>query len=163
MARSGEEFIIVQTLDQVETGQELRSIPPHVTALSWFVLDRLNLGPIISSMGDLAHEHGALASMAVGRERVLYGVDEDIPACTVDVQTDALHLGLKEAVDAAGGAYKYERFVKKWSPHITDEAGVSIQPGQLINFASLVLFSRQDDEQGKRKMAEYSAPLGEQR
>jgi hypothetical protein len=160
MSSSVEDLIIVQTIDSVETGQVLEHIPPHVTVLSWFVLGRLHIEELGERMDELARQHGQMARTAVGKERVKYGVKEDIPACTVSVATDAIHLGLRGFADARGARYRFEEYAKNWSPHITDEPGISVQPTEVVNFSSLALFSRQDDETGKRKTVEHAVSLG---
>lgn len=153
---SGEDLIVVQTLDRVETGQEYARIVPHSTVLSWFVLNSTYIRDVAETMDELMAEHGSRAAVGVGHERVLYGVDENIPACTVEVPNDPIHAGLMNRVDALGGEYKYERFARTLSSHITDEEGVSVQPGDVIHFGSLALISRRDDERGKRKVVEHS-------
>ena len=158
---SGEQLIVIRTLDQLETGQELTKIPPHATDLSWFVLSRLHIGDLAKTLDELAAEHGDRARTAMGRERVLYGVNEDIPACTLDDFTHAIHDGMMNSVDELGGEYLYEGYARNLSAHITDEMGVAVQPGDEVNFSSLVLLSRQDDERGKRKVVEHAITLGE--
>lgn len=154
-----ENFIIVQTIDPVETGQELQRIPPHMTVLSWFAISRANIPEIAGALDDLARRHGSVAADAIGAKRVLYGINEDIPAIEMKVQTTAIHDGLKRVVDELGGEYHYPQFARKWGPHMTDEEGSSIQPNQAVHFSSLALFSRQDDQNGKRKVVEHSASL----
>lgn len=159
MAAERGEFIVIRTLDPVETGQELRSIPPHMTELSWFFVQNNDLERLIPQIDELADRHGFLASTAEGKRRVLYGENEDIPACEMTVAHDKIHQGLVAAVKALDGTYRFPNFALNWSPHITDEHGVSIQVGQRVKFSSLALISRQDDESGKRKLVEHSAQL----
>ena len=158
---SGEQLIVIRTLDQLETGQELTKIPPHATDLSWFVLSRLHIGDLAKTLDELAAEHGAAAYRARGGKRVMYGADENIPACTLDGFTHAIHDGMMNRVDELGGEYLYEGYARHLSAHITDEMGVAVQPGDVVSFSSLVLLSRQDDERGKRKVVEHAITLGE--
>jgi 2'-5' RNA ligase len=159
MSSSVEDLIVVQTINSIETGQVVERIPPHMTVLSWFALSRLHIAELSEQMDSLALRYGQAARVAVGRERVKYGIKEDIPACTVSVATDAIHVGLREFADAHGAEYHYEQYAKNWSPHITDEPGLSIQPEDEVNFSSLVLFSRQETESGAQKTVEHSVPL----
>lgn len=157
---SGEQLIVIRTLDQLETGQELTKIPPHATDLSWFVLSRLHIGDLAKTLDKLAEEHGVQARTAVGLDRVLYGVDEDIPACTLDRYTTAIHDGMMNRVDDLGGEYLYQDYARNLSAHITDGMGLSVQPGDEVSFSSLVLLSRQDDGRAKRNVIEHSISLG---
>lgn len=160
MAAEREEFIVLQTLDPVETGQEFRSIPPHVTVLSWFAIERSGLEAFIPVFTNLADHFGDEARVGYATERVMYGEKNDTPACLVEVANLPIHFGLRGAVEGLRGVYKYPKFAKNLSTHITDEQGVAVQPGDTIQFSSIVLFSRQDDENGKRKVAEHSIQLG---
>ena len=159
MSIDRDEFIVIRTLDPVETGQELRAIPPHMTELSWFFLQRDDLGQLIPQIDELVDRHGFLASTAEGKKRVLYGENEDVPACEMVVAHDKIHQGLVEAVKALNGTYRFPDFALNWSPHITDEHGVAVQVGQRVGFSSMALISRQDDESGKRKVVEHSVKL----
>lgn len=159
MSSSVEDLIIVQTVDSVETGQVLERIPPHMTVLSWFALNRLHIAALGERMDVLVRQHGKVARTAIGAERTEYGINEDIPVCKMSVATDAIHQGLREFADSHNAQYHYEQFATKWSPHITDEPGISVQPADVVNFSSLALFSRQDDESGKRKTVEYAVSL----
>jgi 2'-5' RNA ligase len=159
MSVGAEDLIIIQTLEQVKTGQEFAKIPPHVTVLSWFTLQKLRIDELVETLDELATTHGAEARTMTGLKRVKYGVNEDIPACTLNVATRAIHDSARERVDELGGTYHYPQYAQNWSPHMTDELGISVQPGDEVHFASLALISRQERAMGNFKIVEFSAPL----
>lgn len=153
------EFIVIRTLDPVDTGDVLSSIPPHLTDLSWFFLDNGALRTLKPRIDDLGDRYGYTASWALGKRRVLYGANEDIPACELLVAHDKIYRGLFSAVEKLGGEYKYPDYANNWSPHITDEHGVSIQEGESVSFSSLALISRQGKPGEKRKVVEHAVQL----
>ena len=161
MSAGSEDLIVIQTLEQVQTGQEFAKIPPHVTVLSWFTLEKLRVEELVETLDQLARDHGDDARTMVGLERVMYGVNENIPACTLSVATQAIYNGARKRVDGLSGRYHYPEYAFNWSPHVADKLGISLQPGDEVHFASLALISRQHDQQGKRKVVEFGAPLGQ--
>lgn len=161
MSTGSEDLIVIQTLEQAQTGQEFAKIPSHVTVLSWFTLQKMRVEELVETLDELVVAHGANARTMTGLQRVRYGINEDIPACTLEYATRAIHDGARERVDELGGTYHYPQYARNWSPHITDELGISVQPGDEVRFASLALISRQDSETGKRKVVEFGAPLGQ--
>jgi len=163
MSKSLEDFIFIQTLKPVLTGQESERLPPHMTALTWFSLERSLIDGVKPIMDELARQYKYDASRALGSERVMYGDNEDIPACTLVVETFAVHDALLKWVDENGGTFRHkEEYARDFSPHITDEEDVAIQPGDEINFPSLALYSYQNTPTVKRKVVEYSVQLGDQ-
>jgi hypothetical protein len=160
VAEPREDFIFLQSLEPVVTGQESERLPPHLTTLSWFSIERSRIEGVKPLLDELAHEYRFEAPKAVGFERVMFGEKENIPACRVLIGTFAIHDTLLKWVDENGGEFKNEKFARTYHPHITDEQGVSVQPGDPINLSSLAVYSHQNTPTQKRKVAEYSVPLG---
>jgi hypothetical protein len=154
-----EEFILLQTLQPVEAGQEFQQIPPHMTTVPWFSVPRESLDDLVPVLDDLVEKHGKDANFATGIELVNFGPNEDIPACRVLVGTVALNASVVGWVDRQGGTFKYETYARKWRPHITHEQGVEVKVHDLVLFSTLALVSRQDTETEKRKVVEYAAQL----
>ena len=162
MAEPREDFIFLQSLEPVVTDQESERLPPHLTVLTWFALERSAIEEVKPLLDQLAHEHRFVAPKAIGSKRVMYGEKEDTPACAVDIGTFAIHDALLSWVDEKKGTFHKEEFARTYHPHITDEPGLSVQPGDLITFSSLALYSHQNTPTQKRKVAEYSVQLGKQ-
>lgn len=157
---SVEDFILVQTLEPVKTGQVFERLPIHMTTLPWFSMSRDLLRDFALILTELAAQHGKESSDAIGQERVMFGPNNEVPACTMNIASQAIHDGALEWVTRYGGTFKREQFVQDYQAHISDEAGVSIQPGQKVAFLSLALFSYQDMATEKRKVVEHSVQLG---
>lgn len=159
MTESREDFILLQTMKPVEAGEVYAKIPPHATVLSWFTIRRALLDDFYLLLDELVAQYGNGASQGVGTERVLFGINEDIPACKIDTDVQEIHDKTMNWVDAGGGTYKFETFARKLHSHVTDEDGISVQPGDLVIFSSLALFSARKLAGVKEKPVEYAASL----
>lgn len=159
MGESREDFILLQTIKSVEAGEVYAKIPPHATVLSWFTIRRALIKDLYPLLDELVVTYGDKASRGVGTERVWFGVNEDIPACEIDTGVQEIHDETMNWVDTHGGTYKFERFARELRSHVTDEAGVSVQPGDIVNFSSLALFSVRSIAGVKEKPVEYAALL----
>lgn len=157
MGSSVENFILLQTLESVEAGQVLERIPPHVTVLSWFALRRSLLDEFIPVLDEVITRNKEAARHAVGTKRALFGVHKDIPVCKVDTGVAPIHDAALEWVDAHGGVFLYPKFARRLRTHVTDEAGISVQPGDKLDFSMAALVSKHDVT--KAKTVEFSANL----
>ncbi len=156
MSQSPESFILAQTISPVETGQEFSRMPPHMTVLTWFAIDRSQLDGLFPVIEKSVAEHGDEAKEASALERAMFGPNKDIPVCKMAVKTEAIHKSVFSWVEAHGGSFSSEDFARNWAPHITDEEGQALQPNDYVRFSSIALFSRQNSEEAKMKVVEYS-------
>jgi hypothetical protein len=153
------EFILLQTLKPVEAGEVYSKIPPHATVLSWFTIQRALIDDLTPLLDKLVADYGDDSRVGVGRQRVLFGLNEDIPACEIDVDVQKIHDEVMDWVDDNDGHFKYEEFARELRSHVTDEPGMSIQPGNEITFSSLALLSARQTKTRKVNPVEYAASL----
>ncbi len=154
-----EEFILLRTLQPVQTGQEFNQIPPHMTDLTWFSVDSPTIDGLFPVLDTLVETQGAATRHATGIELVQFGPHENIPACRVLVGTRAIYETGLQWVDDHKGVFRYEKYARGWRPHITHEQGVTVQPHDLVLFSSLALISRQDAMSNSSKRVEYAVQL----
>jgi hypothetical protein len=157
MPESREEYMLLQTIQPVETGEVLQKIPPHMTVLSWFSINQAFVGELHPLLDTLVEQYDV--AHAIGGERVLFGANEDMPACKIVSNVQEVHDEVMHWVDAKHGTFRYEDYARNLQTHITDEQGVSVQTGEHITFATLALFAVQNADIKRIKRVEYAIAL----
>ena len=116
----GERFLIVGTLDPVETGQEFEHIPQHMSIGAWFQFYESRQKFLTGAMRRVFEGKDVYQKLEGGRHRRL-GENKRFPAREMIGAEEGPWYGMHSLVEGLGNYRADDKFAHKFLAHITDQ------------------------------------------
>lgn len=150
----GERLLIAATVDPVETGQEFRKVPLHMSLQQPFSFPDTQKKFLFGAMENF-FDGKVIFQDAVGGKKVMYGPDHDVPAREMLRVQGGPWFGLRALIKSMGKFPKDNQFVDVFSPHVSDMLYQAAKRGQQIAFPTVALFATNEGDPIKRVLASY--------
>lgn len=150
----GERFLIVGTLDAVETGQEFERIPQHMSIGVWFQFYERQQKFLTGAMRRVFEGQDLYQKLEGGRHRRL-GENKRFPAREMLGAEQGPWYGMHALVKGLGKYRADDEYADTFLPHITDQPDRKIKKGEQLAIPTVALIRAHSDEALQSVVAAY--------
>jgi hypothetical protein len=136
-----ERLMIAAPLEPVSVGESFPRMPQHMTLLPWFDIDLERWQMLDRRLQEIKEEERF--GKIVATERVMLGADESVPASRLVGVVLGAYVSLYGAVRVLGAEFDEAYMGANWTPHISDSAQSSLQPGESVVLRDMAVFRRE--------------------
>jgi len=151
----GERFLIAATLDPVETDQEFKRIPPHMTIVRWFRMQQEQLFRVTGAMDRIFTDKDVYQNLVGGKAR-RYGEDRQFPVREIIGAETGPSSGLRALVKSLGSFREDDPYTDVFAPHVTNDPERRVLKNEQLSLPTVALISANPDEPLQRVVESFA-------